>query len=152
MQLGEWGSGEDQGGYGGMIRIYCMKLFHSDNFILTAWWIQTSPNCDQTKKTIMNGHLNCDGSIIIPGKIRAYRSSTSPSFLLAMKMLDMKAWDEYVVEWASKDPYGFITTVILALIALFLACTVLSWNLPNIIETIEKEHNEKPTSREHCKS
>ncbi|XP_009079310.1 PREDICTED: small integral membrane protein 15-like [Acanthisitta chloris] len=25
-------------------------------------------------------------------------------------MLDIKAWAEYIVEWAAKDPYGFLTT------------------------------------------
>ncbi|ELR58016.1 hypothetical protein M91_07677, partial [Bos mutus] len=44
-------------------------------------------------------------------------------------MFHLKAWAEYVVEWAAKDPYGFLTTVILAGTPLFLASAVRSWKL-----------------------
>ncbi|KAL7884739.1 hypothetical protein AOLI_G00075090 [Acnodon oligacanthus] len=49
-------------------------------------------------------------------------------------MIDIKAWAEYVVEWAAKDPYGFLTTVILALTPLFIASALLSWKLAKMIE------------------
>ncbi|ETE63551.1 hypothetical protein L345_10687, partial [Ophiophagus hannah] len=38
-----------------------------------------------------------------------------------MMFENIKSWAEYIVEWAAKDPYGFLTTVILALTPLFLA-------------------------------
>lgn len=75
--------------------------------------------------------------------------SPSPSFLLATKMLDIKAWAEYVVEWAAKDPYGFLTTVILALTPLFLASAVLSWKLAKMIEAREKEQKKKQKRQEN---
>ncbi|KAF4072486.1 hypothetical protein AMELA_G00263540 [Ameiurus melas] len=53
-------------------------------------------------------------------------------------MIDVKAWAEYVVEWAAKDPYGFLTTVILALTPLFIASALLSWKLAKMIENPEQ--------------
>nr|XP_005893503.1 PREDICTED: small integral membrane protein 15 [Bos mutus] len=47
-------------------------------------------------------------------------------------MFHLKAWAEYVVEWAAKDPYGFLTTVILAGTPLFLASAVRSWKLASM--------------------
>jgi hypothetical protein len=47
------------------------------------------------------------------------------------------------VEWAVNDPYGFLTTVILALPPLFLASAVLSWKLAKMIEAKEKEQKKK---------
>ncbi|XP_053446147.1 small integral membrane protein 15 isoform X1 [Nycticebus coucang] len=67
----------------------------------------------------------------------------------AMKMFDIKAWAEYVVEWAAKDPYGFLTTVILALTPLFLASAVLSWKLAKMIEAREKEQKKKQKRQEN---
>lgn len=64
-------------------------------------------------------------------------------------MLDVKAWAEYVVEWAAKDPYGFLTTVILALTPLFLASAVLSWKLAKMIEAREKEQKKKQKRQEN---
>lgn len=64
-------------------------------------------------------------------------------------MLDIKAWAEYVVEWAAKDPYGFLTTVILALTPLFLASAVLSWKLAKMIEAREKEQKKKQKRQEN---
>ncbi|XP_043338209.1 small integral membrane protein 15-like [Cervus elaphus] len=61
-------------------------------------------------------------------------------------MYDLKAWAEYVVEWAAKDgflTYGFLTTVILALTPLFLASAVLSWKLAKMIEAREKEQKKQ---------
>lgn len=49
-------------------------------------------------------------------------------------MFDIKAWAEYIVEWAAKDPYGFLTTVILALTPLFIISAALSWKLAKMIE------------------
>ncbi|XP_067586867.1 small integral membrane protein 15 isoform X1 [Pseudorca crassidens] len=65
------------------------------------------------------------------------------------KMFDIKAWAEYVVEWAAKDPYGFLTTVILALTPLFLASAVLSWKLAKMIEAREKEQKKKQKRQEN---
>ncbi|XP_020016104.1 small integral membrane protein 15 isoform X1 [Castor canadensis] len=67
----------------------------------------------------------------------------------ATKMFDIKAWAEYVVEWAAKDPYGFLTTVILALTPLFLASAVLSWKLAKMIEAREKEQKKKQKRQEN---
>ena len=53
-------------------------------------------------------------------------------------MFDLKAWAEYVVEWAAKDPYGFLTTVILVLTPLFLASAALAQKLARLIEAKEK--------------
>lgn len=64
-------------------------------------------------------------------------------------MFDIKAWAEYVVEWAAKDPYGFLTTVILALTPLFLASAVLSWKLAKMIEAKEKEQKKKQKRQEN---
>ncbi|KAB0352222.1 hypothetical protein FD754_017079 [Muntiacus muntjak] len=67
-------------------------------------------------------------------------------------MYDLKAWVEYVVEWAAKDgflTYGFLTTVILALTPLFLASAVLSWKLAKMIEAREKEQKKKQKRQEN---
>lgn len=64
-------------------------------------------------------------------------------------MFDIKAWAEYIVEWAAKDPYGFLTTVILALTPLFLASAVLSWKLAKMIEAREKEQKKKQKRQEN---
>lgn len=64
-------------------------------------------------------------------------------------MFDIKAWAEYVVEWAAEDPYGFLTTVILALTPLFLASAVLSWKLAKMIEAREKEQKKKQKRQEN---
>lgn len=64
-------------------------------------------------------------------------------------MFDIKAWAEYVVEWAAEDPYGFLTTVILALTPLFLASAVLSWKLAKMIEAKEKEQKKKQKRQEN---
>lgn len=65
------------------------------------------------------------------------------------EMFDIKAWAEYIVEWAAKDPYGFLTTVILALTPLFLASAVLSWKLAKMIEAREKEQKKKQKRQEN---
>ncbi|XP_025250283.1 small integral membrane protein 15-like [Theropithecus gelada] len=62
-------------------------------------------------------------------------------------MFDIKPWAEYVVEWAAKDPYGFLTAVILALTPLFLASAVLSWKLAKMIEASEKEQKKKQNAK-----
>ncbi|XP_042307822.1 small integral membrane protein 15 isoform X1 [Sceloporus undulatus] len=80
-------------------------------------------------------------------------TSLNWSFLapwVAEKMLDnIKGWAEYIVEWAAKDPYGFLTTVILALTPLFLASAVLSWKLAKMIEAREKEQKKKQKRQEN---
>ncbi|XP_023047341.2 small integral membrane protein 15-like [Piliocolobus tephrosceles] len=64
-------------------------------------------------------------------------------------MFDIKAWYEFVVEWAAKDPYGFLTTVILALTPLFLASVVLSWKLAKMIEARGKKQKKKQKRQEN---
>ncbi|XP_028604116.1 small integral membrane protein 15 [Lacerta agilis] len=61
----------------------------------------------------------------------------------------IKSWAEYIVEWAAKDPYGFLTTVILALTPLFLASAVLSWKLAKMIEAKEREQKKKQKRQEN---
>lgn len=65
------------------------------------------------------------------------------------KMIDVKAWAEYVVEWAAKDPYGFLTTVILALTPLFIASALLSWKLAKMIEARDREQKRKQKRQEN---
>ncbi|KAF4803093.1 Small integral membrane protein 15 [Turdus rufiventris] len=65
------------------------------------------------------------------------------------KMLDIKAWAEYIVEWAAKDPYGFLTTVILALTPLFIISAALSWKLAKMIEAREREQKKKQKRQEN---
>ncbi|KAG5260834.1 hypothetical protein AALO_G00297120 [Alosa alosa] len=64
-------------------------------------------------------------------------------------MIDLKAWAEYVVEWAAKDPYGFLTTVILALTPLFIASALLSWKLAKMIEVRDREQKKKQRRQEN---
>ncbi|KAG7490565.1 small integral membrane protein 15 [Solea senegalensis] len=75
------------------------------------------------------------------------RSDYSASFLT--KMIDVRAWAEYVVEWAAKDPYGFLTTVILALTPLFIASALLSWKLAKMIEVRDREQKKKQKRQEN---
>ncbi|KAM9547733.1 small integral membrane protein 15 isoform 1-T1 [Salvelinus alpinus] len=69
--------------------------------------------------------------------------------LLAIRMIDVRAWAEYVVEWAAKDPYGFLTTVILALTPLFIASALLSWKLAKMIEARDREQKKKQKRQEN---
>lgn len=102
------------------------------------------------KKKITNALLNCVWVTDNPReKLEISTLNISLSFLLATKMFDVKAWAEYVVEWAAKDPYGFLTTVILALTPLFLASAVLSWKLAKMIEAREKEQKKKQKRQEN---
>ncbi|KAJ6669902.1 hypothetical protein lerEdw1_000451 [Lerista edwardsae] len=86
------------------------------------------------------------------GQGRGFLQSLFPAsgWPVAEKMLDyIKSWAEYVVEWAAKDPYGFLTTVILALTPLFLASAVLSWKLAKMIEAKEREQKKKQKRQEN---
>uniref|UniRef100_A0A7M4FHX6 Small integral membrane protein 15 n=3 Tax=Archosauria TaxID=8492 RepID=A0A7M4FHX6_CROPO len=65
------------------------------------------------------------------------------------KMFDIRAWAEYIVEWAAKDPYGFLTTVILALTPLFVISAALSWKLAKMIEAREREQKKKQKRQEN---
>ncbi|KAI5095270.1 small integral membrane protein 15 [Silurus meridionalis] len=65
------------------------------------------------------------------------------------KMIDVKAWAEYVVEWAAKDPYGFLMTIILALTPLFIASALLSWKLAKMIESRDREQKKKQKRQEN---
>lgn len=69
--------------------------------------------------------------------------------LLLTRMIDFRAWAEYVVEWAAKDPYGFLTTVILALTPLFIASALLSWKLAKMIEARDREQKKKQKRQEN---
>ncbi|XP_008853817.1 small integral membrane protein 15-like [Nannospalax galili] len=69
--------------------------------------------------------------------------------LLEHKRYLTKAWAEYAVEWASKDPCGFLTTVILALSPLFIARAVLTWKLAKMIEARKKEQKKKQKDQEN---
>ncbi|XP_077456492.1 small integral membrane protein 15 [Stigmatopora argus] len=64
-------------------------------------------------------------------------------------MIDIRAWAQYIVEWAAKDPYGFLTTVLLALTPLFIACAMLSWKLAKMIEARDKEQKKKQRRQEN---
>ncbi|XP_045313809.1 small integral membrane protein 15-like [Leopardus geoffroyi] len=66
-----------------------------------------------------------------------------------MKMVDIKTWAEYVVDWAAKDPYGFLTTVILAITPLFLVNAIVSWKLVKMIEAREKDQKKKQKCQEN---
>ncbi|KTF78611.1 hypothetical protein cypCar_00022022 [Cyprinus carpio] len=79
---------------------------------------------------------------IVIGRICCRRRS-------ARTMIDIKAWAEYVVEWAAKDPYGFLTTVILALTPLFIASALLSWKLAKMIEAKDREQKKKLKRQEN---
>lgn len=68
---------------------------------------------------------------------------------LLNSMIDVRAWAEYVVEWAAKDPYGFLTTVILALTPLFIASALLSWKLAKMIEARDREQKKKQKRQEN---
>lgn len=68
---------------------------------------------------------------------------------LSGSMIDIQGWAEYVVEWAAKDPYGFLTTVILALTPLFIASALMSWKLAKMIEAREKEQKKKQKRQEN---
>ncbi|XP_066499483.1 small integral membrane protein 15 [Hoplias malabaricus] len=64
-------------------------------------------------------------------------------------MIDPKAWAEYVVEWAARDPYGFLATVILALTPLFIASALLSWKLAKMIEVRDRDQKKKKRRKEN---
>ncbi|KAI5939087.1 Small integral membrane protein 15 [Manis javanica] len=101
-------------------------------FLLPAW-----------RRARLGRKLRCRGALR-PEVTRSLFSHKTTT-----KMFDIKAWAEYVVEWAAKDPYGFLTTVILALTPLFLASAVLSWKLAKMIEAREKEQKKKQKRQEN---
>lgn len=69
--------------------------------------------------------------------------------LVSTRMLDIRGWAEYIVEWAAKDPYGFLSAVILALTPLFIASAVLSWKLAKMIEARDREQKKKQKRQEN---
>lgn len=57
-------------------------------------------------------------------------------------MSSIQEWAEYLAEWAKKDPYGFHSTLILAVIPLLIASALISRKLARMIEACErKQHN-----------
>lgn len=54
-------------------------------------------------------------------------------------MIDIHEWGQYVVEWVAKDPYGFLTTVTLALTPIFIASGVISRTLAKMIVEYRKQ-------------
>lgn len=68
---------------------------------------------------------------------------------MSTRMLDIRGWAEYIVEWAAKDPYGFLSAVILALTPLFIASAVLSWKLAKMIEARDREQKKKQKRQEN---
>lgn len=58
-------------------------------------------------------------------------------------MIDIQEWGEYVLEWVTKDPYGFLTTVTLALAPIFLASAVISRKLAKMIEEYRKKKKQQ---------
>uniref|UniRef100_A0A8D2MYK5 Small integral membrane protein 15 n=1 Tax=Zonotrichia albicollis TaxID=44394 RepID=A0A8D2MYK5_ZONAL len=92
------------------------------------------------------------GSSARPCAARQARRCPGPQAFLSRrteKMFDIKAWAEYIVEWAAKDPYGFLTTVILALTPLFVISAALSWKLAKMIEARERELKKKQKRQEN---
>lgn len=56
---------------------------------------------------------------------------------------DVKAWFEYLVQWAAKSPGEFITYVLLALSPFFLISAILSWKLAKHLEAEEKKKKQR---------
>ncbi|XP_072716454.1 small integral membrane protein 15 isoform X1 [Ciconia boyciana] len=65
------------------------------------------------------------------------------------KMFGVKAWAEYIVEWAAKDPYDFLASVIFALTPLFVISAALPWKLAKMIEAREREQKKKQKHQEN---
>ncbi|XP_059845327.1 small integral membrane protein 15 isoform X1 [Hypanus sabinus] len=82
-------------------------------------------------------------------RVRSASSGSCGSALGVNKMLDIRGWAEYIVEWAAKDPYGFLSAVILALTPLFIASALLSWKLAKMIEARDREQKKKQKRQEN---
>ncbi|CAN0213168.1 small integral membrane protein 15 [Petromyzon marinus] len=61
----------------------------------------------------------------------------------------LQGWLQYCVEWAAKDPYGFLSTVLLALSPFFLASAALSWKLAKAIEARDRDAKKKAKRQEN---
>ncbi|KAM9823469.1 small integral membrane protein 15 [Syngnathus typhle] len=61
----------------------------------------------------------------------------------------MRAWLQYIKEWCDEDPYGFLTSVLLALTPLFIASALLSWKLAKLIEVRDKEQKRRQRRQEN---
>uniref|UniRef100_UPI00358FA9CA small integral membrane protein 15 n=1 Tax=Myxine glutinosa TaxID=7769 RepID=UPI00358FA9CA len=61
----------------------------------------------------------------------------------------LRGWLEYCVEWAAKDPYGFLSTVLLGLSPLFLASAALSWRLAKAIDARDRDTRRKARRNEN---
>lgn len=62
-------------------------------------------------------------------------------------MIDIQEWGEYLVEWDTKDPYGFFSTITLALIPIFIASAVISRKLAKMIEEYRKQRSSRITRK-----
>lgn len=62
-------------------------------------------------------------------------------------MMEYQEWGAYVVEWVTKDPYGFLTTVTLVLAPMFIASAVISRKLAVMIDEYRKQ-TMQPNRRE----
>uniref|UniRef100_A0A8C1RR25 Small integral membrane protein 15 n=4 Tax=Cyprininae TaxID=2743694 RepID=A0A8C1RR25_CYPCA len=102
----------------------------SANIERFIWWVVVFVSTDHTEQHALYNMICC--------RRRSART-----------MIDIKAWAEYVVEWAAKDPYGFLTTVILALTPLFIASALLSWKLAKMIEAKDREQKKKLKRQEN---
>ncbi|XP_053769385.1 small integral membrane protein 15 isoform X2 [Desmodus rotundus] len=102
----------------------------------------------ETGLSTFSGRIQTGADLWAGQESRGFRIPASGP-VTATEMFDVKAWAEYIVEWAAKDPYGFLTTVILALTPLFLASAVLSWKLAKMIEAREKEQKKKQKRQEN---
>lgn len=60
-------------------------------------------------------------------------------------MTDIEELGAFVAEWVNKDPYGFLTAVILAITPMFLASAVISRTLAKMIE----EHRKQKRQQNH---
>lgn len=58
-------------------------------------------------------------------------------------MIDIQECGDFVVEWVAKDPYGFLTTVTLALVPIFIVSALISRKLAKMIEEYRKQKKQQ---------
>lgn len=62
---------------------------------------------------------------------------------LLVSMIDIQECGDFVVEWVAKDPYGFLTTVTLALVPIFIVSALISRKLAKMIEEYRKQKKQQ---------